>query len=127
MAQPDLKAIPLPEPDDSDRGAWGRAEILKALHNLEPGSWSAWIYLIAATTSVRLGEPVAAQVGWYDPVGFIHVRERSKTKAGKLHCLPISDRYGGQKPDVLAAANEKVCEFLTGNAEIKAAMLRLVT
>jgi hypothetical protein len=41
--------------------------------------------------------------------------------------LTISDRYGGQKPDVLAAANEKVCEFLTGDAELKAAMLRLVS
>ena len=38
----------------------------------------------------------------------------------------VSDRYGGKKPDVLAAANEKVCEFLTADSEIKAAMLRLV-
>ena len=214
MAQPDLKAIPLPEPDDSGRGAWSQAEILTALRNLEPRSWSAWLYLIGLTTSVRFGEPVAAQVGWYDPTGFIHVRERSKTKAGKLHCLPIieclrkplanhvasrqaegclfdaprptdpkvniskvasqwfqrffdrngidrvfhelrdtwieearhssverdiweiisghsaatmSDRYGGKKPDVLAAANEEICKFLTSDAEIKAAMLRLVS
>jgi hypothetical protein len=39
----------------------------------------------------------------------------------------MSDRYGGKKPDVLAAANEEVCKFLTGDAEIKAAILRLVS
>jgi len=38
----------------------------------------------------------------------------------------VSDRYGGQKPHVLAAANEEVCKFLTGDPEIKAAMLGLV-
>jgi hypothetical protein len=39
--------------------------------------------------------------------------------------LTVSDRYGGEKPDVLLAANEKICEFLTNDAEIRAAMLRL--
>ena len=38
----------------------------------------------------------------------------------------VSDRYGGKKPDVLTAANEKVCEFLTGDPDLKAAMFRLV-
>jgi hypothetical protein len=38
----------------------------------------------------------------------------------------MSDRYGGKKPDVLAAANEEVCKFLTGDAEIKTAILKLV-
>jgi integrase len=39
----------------------------------------------------------------------------------------VSDRYGGRKPDVLTAANEKVCEFLTGDPVLKGAMLRLVS
>ena len=38
----------------------------------------------------------------------------------------VSDRYGGEKPNVLAKANEEICEFLTKDAEVKAAMLRLV-
>jgi hypothetical protein len=49
-AATNLKAITLPEPDDSGRGAWTRNEILKALTNLEPGSWSAWLYLLSLTT-----------------------------------------------------------------------------
>ena len=89
MPEPNLRAVTLPEPDDSDRGAWSRAEILTALSNLEPHSWSAWVYLIGVTTSVRLGEPMAAELDWYDPAGFIEVRQRSKTKARKLHCMPI--------------------------------------
>jgi hypothetical protein len=40
--------------------------------------------------------------------------------------LTVSDRYGGQKPDFLAAANEEVCKFLTDDQELKAAMLGLV-
>ncbi len=213
MPEPSLKAITLPEPDDSGRGAWTRGEILKALNALPPHSWQAWIYLIGLTTAVRLGEPVAAQRGWWNPIGFIELRDRKLAKADKEHAMPIieclrepfaayvarrpngflfdaprpqnpdvpisnvaskainrffkshdidrcfhelrdtwieearhspvkkeiweiisghsrltvSDRYGGEKPDVLAATNEKVCEFLTGDAEIKAAMLRLVT
>jgi integrase len=38
----------------------------------------------------------------------------------------VSDRYGGKKPHVLAAANEKICEFLTHDSEINTAMLWLV-
>jgi hypothetical protein len=212
MPEPNLKGLTLPEPDDSGRGAWSRDDILKALSALEPQSWRAWLYLIGLTTSVRLGEPVSAQRGWWNPMGFIEVRDRSFTKADKEHAMPIieclrgplaayvarrpegflfdaphpadpdvpisnvaskalnrffkrqkidrcfhelrdtwieharfseiqkeiweiisghsaktvSDRYGGQKPDVLADANETICKFLTDDAEIKAAMLRLV-
>lgn len=212
MPQPDLKAITLPEADDSGRGAWKRDDILKAITELEPHSWQAWIYLIGLTTSVRLGEPVAAQRAWWNPLGFIELRDRALAKADKEHAMPIieclrgplaayivkrpegflfdapkpkdpdtpisnvaskalnrffkrhdigtcfhelrdtwidearispvkkeiweiisghsrltvSDRYGGERPDVLLAANEKICEFLTNDAEIKAAMLRLV-
>jgi integrase len=36
----------------------------------------------------------------------------------------VSDRYGGKKPDVLAAANETVCKFLTSDPEIMAAVHR---
>jgi len=213
MEQPDLKAITLPEPDDSDRKAWTSADILIALERLQPHSWATWVFLISLTTAVRLGEPIAAQIGWYDAAGFIDV-PRSATKAKKPHCLPVieclrkplaryvaarpgngflfdaprpadsdvpisnvaskamnrffkrnginrcfhelrdtwieearhspierdiweiisghskatvSDRYGGKKPQVLAAANETICKFLTSNPDLKAAMLRLVS
>jgi integrase len=213
MPQPDLKAITVTNANDSERGAWTREEMLTAMRNLEPRSWAAWIFLIDLTTGVRLGEPMAAEISWYDPAGFIHVRSRSATKTRKLHLLPIieclrgplaahverrtdgylfadaprpnnpnlkisheaskwfgrffrrheihrvihelrhtwieearhsaipkdiweiisghskltvSDRYGGQKPDFLAAANEEVCKFLTDDQELKAAMLGLV-
>ncbi len=59
MAQPDLKALTVPEPDDSGRGAWSRGDILRALNALEPQSWQAWVYLLGLTTAARLGEPVA--------------------------------------------------------------------
>ena len=39
----------------------------------------------------------------------------------------VSDRYGGEKPEVLSRANEDVCRFLTDDAEIKSAVLRLVS
>lgn len=212
MSQPDLKAITLAEPDDSGRGAWKRDDILKALTELKPNSWQAWIYLIGLTTSVRLGEPIAAQRAWWNPIGFIELRDRALTKADKEHAMPIieclrgplaayvekrpdgflfdapkpknpntpisnvaskainrffgrhginscfhelrdtwidearvspvkkeiweiisghsrltvSDRYGGERPDALLAANEKICEFLTNDPEIKLAMLALV-
>lgn len=212
MPQPDLKAITLPEPDDSGRGAWKRDDILKALTELEPQSWQAWTFLIGLTTSTRLGEPIAAQRAWWNPVGFIELRDRALAKADKEHAMPIieclrgplaayvekrpdgflfnapkpknpdtpisnvaskainrffkrhgimtcfhelrdtwieearhspikkeiweiisghsrltvSDRYGGERPDVLLAANEKICEFLTNDSEIKVAMLALV-
>ncbi len=212
MPQPDLTAVTVPEPDDNNRGAWTRDEILKALRALEPHSWQAWLYLIGLTTSVRLGEPVAAQRNWWNPIGFIELRDRGLAKADKEHAMPvieclrgpfaayverrpqgflfdaphpkdpdvpisnvaskamnrlfrrngidrcfhelrdtwieearhspipkdlweiisghskktISDRYGGEKPNVLAEASEKICEFLTKDAEVMAAMLRLV-
>jgi len=212
MPQPDLTAVTVPEPDDNNRGAWTRDEILKALRALEPHSWQAWLYLIGLTTSVRLGEPVAAQRNWWNPIGFIELRDRALAKADKEHAMPIiecllrpfaayverrpqgflfdaphpkdpdvpisnvaskamnrlfrrngidrcfhelrdtwieearhspipkdlweiisghskktiSDRYGGEKPNVLAEASEKICEFLTKDAEVMAAMLRLV-
>jgi hypothetical protein len=214
MPQPDLKAITIPEPDDSGRGAWTRDEILKALNALEPLSWQAWLYLIGLTTATRLGEPVVAQRSWWNAkTGFIELRDCRLAKADKEHAMPIieclrgpfaayaerrdegflfdaphpkdpdvpisnvaskainrifkkhginrvfhelrdtwieearhspvkreiweiisghskatvSDRYGGEKPEVLAKANEDVCGFLTNDAEIKSAMLRLVS
>lgn len=39
----------------------------------------------------------------------------------------VFDRYGGEKPPVLLRANEDVCEFLTGDAELEAAILQLVS
>ena len=216
MAEQNLKGIILPNPDDNDRGSWDEKEILEALTALKPHSWSAWVYLIGLTTGVRMGEPLAARVDWFDPkTNMIEVTDRQFTKAKKLHTMPIieclrepliaytagrsreeylfpdaprpsntkirvaheaskwfgrfftkhkidrvfhelrdtwieaakhspverdiweiisghsaatvSDRYGGKKPDVLAAANDDICNFLTGDAEIKAAMLRLVS
>jgi integrase len=218
MAEQNLKGIILPNPDDNDRGSWERGEILQALNALKPHSWPAWVYLIGLTTGVRIGEPMAARVDWFNPnTGMIEVNDRRFTKAKKLHCMPIipclrepliayaqgrpgdeflfadaprpsnpklragheaskwysrffarqnqkidrvyhelrdtwieaakhspverdiweiisghsaatvSDRYGGKKPGVLVAANEKICEFLTGDPELKAAMLRLVS
>ncbi len=37
----------------------------------------------------------------------------------------VSGRYGGEKPDVLAEHNETICQFLTGDTEIMAAVRRL--
>jgi hypothetical protein len=39
----------------------------------------------------------------------------------------VFDRYGGENPPVLLRANEDVCEFLTGDAELEAAILQLVS
>jgi integrase len=60
MPQPDLTAVTVPEPDDNNRGAWTRDEILKALYALEPHSWQAWLSLLGLTSGVRLGELVVA-------------------------------------------------------------------
>ena len=38
----------------------------------------------------------------------------------------VSDRYGGEKPEVLAKANEDVCSFITKDAQMMAAINRLV-
>jgi len=39
--------------------------------------------------------------------------------------VTVSDRYGGEKPEVLAKANEEVCRFLTQDAEIMNVVRRL--
>jgi len=39
----------------------------------------------------------------------------------------MSDRYGGEDPKILLEVNEQVCKFLTEDAEIQTAILRLVT
>ena len=39
----------------------------------------------------------------------------------------VSDRYGGKKPDVLLAANETICGFLTRDAELMSAVCRLTS
>jgi integrase len=212
MAQPDLRALTVPEPDDSGRGAWSRDDILKALNALEPQSWQAWVYLLGLTTAARLGEPLAARRSWWNAkTGFIEVPPVD-TKKEKPHAMPIigclrgsfeayvakrdegflfdaprpknpkvpisnvaskalnrlfdregidrvfhelrdtwieearhspvkremweiisghsgatvSDRYGGEKPDVLAEHNETICRFVTGDTEIMAAVCRLI-
>ena len=38
----------------------------------------------------------------------------------------ISDMYGGEKPEVLMAANADVCRFVTEDAEVRAAVQRLI-
>jgi integrase len=90
MAEQNLKGIVLPNPDDNDRGAWTREQMLKALRALEPNTWASWVYLIGLTTGVRLGEPMAARVGWFNPkTGMIEIKNRKFTKAKKLHCMPL--------------------------------------
>jgi hypothetical protein len=214
LLAPNLKKMKL-QTGDSDRKAWRRDEILKALSVLRPKSWQAWLFMIGLTTSVRLGEPVGAMVEWWTPKqGFIEIPTRA-TKKRKFHAIPIleflrepfdkyvkgsaadgyifdcprpsdpaepisnfasrtlnrflhdkkiervfhelrdtwinearhnndvnrdiweiisghsaatvSDMYGGVKPDVLMAANEKICRFVTEDAEMRAEVLRLVT
>jgi integrase len=90
IPEQNLKGIILPNPDDNDRGAWRREQILKVLRALEPNTWASWVYLIGLTTGVRIGEPMAARVGWFDPkTGMIEVNNRKFTKAKKLHCMPL--------------------------------------
>jgi integrase len=90
IPEQNLKGIILPNPDDNDRGAWSREQILKVLRALEPNTWASWVYLIGLTTGVRIGEPMAARVGWFDPkTGMIEVNNRKFTKAKKLHCMPL--------------------------------------
>jgi integrase len=212
----DLSKLTIPEPDDSGRRSWTRDEIETALGALEPASWSAWTYILGLSSSTRLGEFVAAKVGWWNPkTGFIEV-PAAATKRKKPHAIPVLgclreaferylakrpqdgfmfdaprpgnpdvdiskvasqwfqrfsrrfapklptfhelrdtwieearhcptvkrevweiisghsaatvfDRYGGEKPPVLLRANEDVCEFLTGDAELEAAILQLVS
>jgi hypothetical protein len=76
-----LKGIILSNPDDNDRGAWSREQILKALWASEPNTWASWVYLIGLATGVRIGYPMAARVGWFDPKsGMIEVNNRKFTK-----------------------------------------------
>ncbi len=90
IPEQNLKGIILPNPDDNDRGAWSREQILRVLRALEPTTWATWVYLIGLTTGVRLGEPMAARVGWFDPkTGMVEVNNRKFTKAKKLHCMPL--------------------------------------
>ena len=213
MLVPDLQKIKLAV-DDSGRQPWTCDEILSALRVLKPHSWQAWLFLISLTTSVRLGEPVAALREWWKPErGFIEIPKRA-TKKRKFHAIALieclrgpfeaflksrpqngylfdcprptdpdepisnfasrsinrflhdkgidrvfhelrdtwiyearhtndvkkelweivsghsaataSDTYGGEKPDVLMDANEMVCRFITQDAEVLAAVLRLV-
>jgi integrase len=211
--EPDLKKIKLAV-GDSARQPWTRDEILSALRVLKPHSWQAWLFVISLTTSVRLGELVAALREWWKPErGFIETPKRA-TKKRKFHAIPLieclrgpfeaflksrpqngylfdcprptdsdepisnfasrsinrflhdkgidrvfhelrdtwihearhtndvkkelweivsghsaataSDTYGGEKPDVLMHVNEMVCRFVTQDAEVLAAVLRLV-
>jgi len=90
IPEQNLKGIILPNPDDNDRGAWSRQQMLKVLRALEPSTWASWVYLIGLTTGVRIGEPMAARVGWFDPkTGMVEVNNRKFTKAKKLHCMPL--------------------------------------
>ena len=68
----------------------GPNEILTALHTLPPGSWSAWLFLIGLTTGVRIGEPTAARVGWWNPrTNMIEIDDSRYTKTHKKHVIPI--------------------------------------
>jgi hypothetical protein len=213
LSTPDLMKLNV-KVGETDRKPWTRDEILKALSFLKPKSWQAWLFVIGLTTSVRLGEPVAAMVDWWKRgPGFIEMPRRA-TKKRKFHAIPIiemlhepfdafvqcrsasgyifdcprppdpdepisnfasrslnrflhdkgidrvfhelrdtwinearhcpdvkkeiweiisghsaatvSDMYGGEKPEILLGANEKVCRFLTEDAEMRSAVLRLV-
>jgi integrase len=73
---------------DTKREPWSRDDILKVLRALQPGSWSAWLFVIALTTGTRIGEPTAARKEWYDPNGFIRLPARF-TKSRKRRVLPI--------------------------------------
>lgn len=101
----DLSKLTVPEPDDSGRRSWTRDEIVTALGTLEPGSWSAWTYVLGLSSSTRLGEFVAAKVGWWNPkTGFIEV-PTSATKRKKPHAIPVLgwlreafERYIAKRP-----------------------------
>jgi len=105
MPSPDLSKLTVPEPDDSGRRSWTRDEIATALRALEPGSWSAWTYIFGLSSSTRLGEFVAAKVGWWNAkTGFIEV-PASATKRKKPHAIPVLgclreafERYIAKRP-----------------------------
>jgi integrase len=106
---PDLRRVNLPEPVTSGRTSWTRDELLKALGALEPGSWSAWVFVIALTTGTRLGEPVAARREWYDPMGCILV-PAEHTKMKKPHVMPIVELI--REPLVKHIAKVKAGAFM---------------
>jgi hypothetical protein len=87
MAAPDISKIHLPVASN-DRVAWPREELLKALGALEPYTGLAWVYVIALTTSTRIGELIAARKAWYKSNGFIEV-PKEYTKMKKPHNVPI--------------------------------------
>src|SRR5262245_13784234 len=43
----------------------------------------------------RLGEPVAAQRDWWNPIGFIELRDRALAKSDKEHAMPIIECLRG--------------------------------
>jgi hypothetical protein len=213
LLEPNLRKLKL-KVGETDRKPWARDEILRSLSVLKPQSWQAWLFVIGLTTSVRLGEPVAAMVEWWKPErGFIEIPRRA-TKKRKFHAIPIlqflrkpfatylkdrpangyifdcprpsdkdepisnfasrslnrflhdkgvdrvfhelrdtwinearhcnevkrelweiisghsaatvSDMYGQENPEALIAANENVCRFVTEDAEMRAAVLRVI-
>jgi integrase len=213
LPEPNLRKLKL-KVGETDRKPWTRDEVLRALSVLRPKTWQAWLFVIGLTTSVRLGEPVAAMVEWWKPDrGFVEIPKKA-TKKRKFHAIPlleflrepfdkyvnsrpangyifdcprpsdpdepisnsasrslnrflhdkhiervfhelrdtwidearyhssvkkdiweiisghsaatVSDMYGGEKPEVLMAANEDVCRFVTEDAEIRAAVQRLI-
>jgi integrase len=85
---PNLHQIKLAEPEPNSRRAWTKEELLKALAELPPNTWAAWLFIIALTTGTRIGEPLAAKKEDYDPRGLIAV-PKGNTKMRKFHALPI--------------------------------------
>jgi integrase len=93
IPEPNLKKINLPE-EESNRGAWSKDDLLKALGWLTPGSGQAWVFVLNLTAPTRIGETVAARKEWYKPLGFIEV-PRQYTKKKKPHVMPIIDLLRG--------------------------------
>jgi len=90
MPEQNLRDLMLATDDEKERIAWNKVEIDKALNELKPGSWSAWLYLLGLTTGVRLGEPTAARVGWFNArTNMIEVDDPRYTKARKKHVIPV--------------------------------------
>jgi hypothetical protein len=92
----DLADITLPVPEENDRRALNRSEILAILQALasEP-LWARWTFVIALTTSTRLSEILAARIGCFNhETGFIESRRDAvKGRRGrrKAHAMPLLD------------------------------------